>query len=111
MATTIFEVGLQPCAEAEGPLDLVQQEDNVNSRHLWTDSPRVCSVRGVTNMAMERAHRSHDVIDRSNALHLSAREAEGFLTALTNPPEPSAELKKAAKRYRKAITEGELETA
>jgi uncharacterized protein (DUF1778 family) len=55
--------------------------------------------------------RSHDVIERSKLLRLSEREAERFLAALANPPEPSAELKKGAKRYRKAIAEGELETA
>jgi uncharacterized protein (DUF1778 family) len=45
------------------------------------------------------------------ALRLSEREAERLLTALANPPESSAELEKAAKRYRKAIAEGELDTA
>jgi uncharacterized protein (DUF1778 family) len=55
--------------------------------------------------------RSHDVIERSHALRLSEQEAERFLAALANPPEPSAKLREAAERYREAIAEGELETA
>jgi len=55
--------------------------------------------------------RSHDVIERSKVLRLSEQEAERFLAALANPPEPSTELRKAVKRYRKAIAKGELETA
>lgn len=55
--------------------------------------------------------RSHDVIERSNALQLSEREAKRFLAALASPPEPGAALKRAARRYRKAIADGDLETA
>jgi uncharacterized protein (DUF1778 family) len=54
---------------------------------------------------------SHDVIERSKALRLSEREAERFLAALANPPEPDPRLREAAEQYRKALAEGRLETA
>jgi uncharacterized protein (DUF1778 family) len=61
----------------------------------------------ILSVALER---SHEVIERSNVLRLDEHEAERFLAALAKPPEPSAKLRDAAERYRKAIAEGELET-
>ncbi len=55
--------------------------------------------------------RSHEVIERSNALQLNEEAATRFLEALANPPAPSAELRAAAKRYQKAVDNGTLQTA
>jgi uncharacterized protein (DUF1778 family) len=42
-------------------------------------------------------------IEEYQAMKLSARDREIFIAALLNPPEPSARLKAAAKRYKKTV--------
>ncbi len=42
----------------------------------------------------KRVIREHEIVT------LTARESRSFVDALSNPPEPNAALKKAAKRYR-----------
>lgn len=59
------------------------------------------------SVALERAH---DILDRTDALYLNEHEAERFLAALANPPEPVARLRKLAGCYRQAIAKGDLET-
>lgn len=47
--------------------------------------------------AMEKAH---DVIQRTESLHLSMDAADSLLAALENPPKANSKLLRAAKRYR-----------
>lgn len=40
------------------------------------------------------------IIEKSQYIYLSLQEAERFVTALENPPEPSKKLKQLVKKYR-----------
>ncbi|MFK0573135.1 DUF1778 domain-containing protein [Endozoicomonas sp.] len=50
--------------------------------------------------AMEKAH---DVIARTESLHLSMKGADALFAALENPPKASAKLLKAVKHYRDTV--------
>jgi uncharacterized protein (DUF1778 family) len=50
--------------------------------------------------AMEKAR---NVIERTEALHLSMASANALLNALDNPPKPNAKLLKAAKGYKDMV--------
>jgi uncharacterized protein (DUF1778 family) len=62
----------------------------------------------VVSVVLER---SRQVIEQSRSVQLTESEAERFLEALANPPEPNARLRQAAERYRKALAEGRLQSA
>lgn len=51
--------------------------------------------------AMQRAH---DVIQRSETLHLSMAGADALYAALENPPRANAKLLKAAQYYKDTVT-------
>jgi len=50
--------------------------------------------------AMERAH---NVIERSETLHLSMTGADALYAALENPPNPNSKLRKAAQHYKDTV--------
>lgn len=54
----------------------------------------------VVNSAYEAAVR---IIEEHNQLHLSISDRDIFINALLNPPKPSNNLLKAARRYKKDI--------
>lgn len=52
-------------------------------------------VLAVSQEAARKVIREHEIIT------LTFKESESFVATLLNPPEPNAELKKAASRYKK----------
>jgi uncharacterized protein (DUF1778 family) len=54
--------------------------------------------------AMEKAR---NVIERTEALHLSMAGADALFAALENPPKPNAKLLKAAKGYKDIVNVGD----
>jgi uncharacterized protein (DUF1778 family) len=48
-------------------------------------------------------HEAQEVVERFGMLRLGKRDRDVFLSALDNPPEPNARLRKAATRHAKKV--------
>ncbi len=48
---------------------------------------------------------AEEVVERFGMMQLSDRDRDAFLSALDNPPQPNARLRKAAKRHAKTVAE------
>jgi uncharacterized protein (DUF1778 family) len=58
--------------------------------------------RSVTDFVVSSAQAAaHRVISEREAIRLAGADREAFVSALLSPPEPSAQLKAAARRYRR----------
>lgn len=58
----------------------------------------------VSQFLIESAmNKAHEVIDRSESLHLSMESADALFAALENPPKASKKLLKAAQAYKDTV--------
>ena len=92
----------------------VSNSDRINFRlnsQVKETIERAAAVQGqtLTQFATLTLKREADEILKSNhVLVLSDQDRDAFLSALDNPPRPSASLIRAAKEYAKAKHNGEI---
>ena len=86
----------QEKARFDGQLSLEQKQ-------YFEQAARLGGFRTLTDFVFSSAQEKADEIVRlHHTLLTSEKDRDVFFTALMNPPEPNAKLKKAAERYNQA---------
>ena len=92
----------------------VAKEDRLSiriPRGIKEDLIRAATISGVTLGDFVIASTSAaavNIIQSHQLMKLSARDYDGLMKALDDPPKPNSALLKAAENYKKAIVDGDL---
>jgi uncharacterized protein (DUF1778 family) len=83
---------------------------SIDQKDLLT---RAAEMQGVslTDFVLSAAYQAAvRVVSEHEIISLTERNRQVFMAALSNPPEPNKALKRAARRYKRAIASGRLRT-